>query len=82
MHDRHITPAEEEAQREQAILTMLLDTDAQRPWLVDEVARELACDRAPASDALTSLHRSGLIHGCGDFVWATRAALRASEINV
>lgn len=77
MHEEGtVTPAD---RMEAAVLSMLLDPDAQRPWSVDEVVRE-AGDRNGALDALASLIGCGLVNRCGDAVWISRAALRAIEI--
>jgi hypothetical protein len=49
---------------------------------VEEVVREHG-DRVQALDALARLHGAGLIHRTtDDFVWATRAAIRAEEIAI
>lgn len=80
MPDRQTTPAEQDAQVEKAILGMLLDHDAQRPWSVDEIAREIGDDN-DTLDALARLHGAGLLHRCGEFAWATRAALAADAIG-
>lgn len=63
------------------ILRRLVDSEQQRPWSVDEVIRD--CDDAvDAQDAIANLHGAGLIHRIGDFVFATRAAIRADEISI
>lgn len=75
-----MTNAEREAHTDAVILEALLDTDGQRPWAVDEVARVLN-DPIDASDGLGRLARAGLIHLLDGFVFASRAALRADEIT-
>jgi hypothetical protein len=76
-----LTPAEQEMCTDSIIMEWLVDGDAQRPWSVDEVAREHG-DRTQTIDALARLNGVGLIHRTGEFVWATRAAVRASEIRL
>jgi hypothetical protein len=78
---RTLSPAEQEQNTDGAILLWLILDDAQRPWSVDEIARELG-DHGDAVDALARLHGVGLIHRMGEFVWATRAAIRADEISI
>lgn len=65
---------------ESFVLAMLLDNSYQRPWSIEEVQREYR-DPIAAKDALDNLQSSGLIHRIGDFVFATRAAVRAEEIK-
>lgn len=57
----------------------MLSDDAQRPWSVDEVARELG-DPIKTVDRVARLYGAVLIHRCGEFVWASRAALVADAI--
>lgn len=64
---------------EKTILGLLLIADSQRPWSVDEVAREIG-DRVRAADGIASLHAAGLVHRCGEFVFATRAALHMDQL--
>lgn len=64
-----------------AIFGLLSGSDDQRPWSVDEIARELG-DHNRAVDGLARLYGSGLIHRCGESVWATRAALAADAISL
>ncbi|MDE3075007.1 MAG: hypothetical protein KGJ86_06220 [Chloroflexota bacterium] len=73
------TPAEQDRQVERAILGLLMDPDSQRPWAVDELARELG-DQLTTGDALVRLHAAGLIHRLDRFVFASRASLRGNEI--
>jgi hypothetical protein len=80
MQDERIpSPAEDARRVEQAILALLSSPDEQWPWSVDEVAREIG-DRIATLDALACLHGAGLVHRCGEFVFATRAARRAQEL--
>jgi hypothetical protein len=62
-----------------AILSILLDPVTTRPWLVDEVVRE-AGKHTETLDALAELIATGLVNRCGNAVWASRAALRASQL--
>jgi hypothetical protein len=73
-------PDETLARIESAIHALLLVVDEQRPWSIYEVQREIGL--SDVTDALRSLEGRGLIHRCGEFVWATRAALAADEIAV
>lgn len=62
------------------VLDLLVDADAQRPWSLEEVIREIGSPLA-VTDALGGLHAAGLIHRTNDgFVFATRAAVRYHEI--
>jgi hypothetical protein len=80
MHDEttHRSPWGDDV--ELAILTKLADCDSQRPWSVAEVQREIG-DPDMADIALARLHRVGLIHRCGEFVFATRAGVRANQLG-
>jgi hypothetical protein len=81
MPDENTTPdPRAESHAEDCILRWLLDSEQQRPWSVDEVAREYG-DRLVAIDALANLNGVGLIHRMGDFVFATRAAIRFNQID-
>jgi hypothetical protein len=65
---------------EWVLLDLLVDADAQRPWSLEEIIREIGSPIA-AADALDSLHAAGLVHRTVDgFVFATRAAIRYHEI--
>lgn len=76
-----LTPPQHDQNADGNILLWLTQDDAQRPWSVDEITREYG-DHADAIDALARLHGVGLIHRVGEFVWASRAALRANEISI
>ncbi len=73
------TPTDTADRVEQAILALLLGADEQRPWSVGEVESEIG-DHIDTVDGLAALHRSGLIHRCGEFVFAARAAVRAERL--
>jgi len=60
---------------------LLIQPTQQRPWSVGELVLELG-SRLDVEDALARLHGAGLVHRCGDFVWATRAALAADAIDL
>jgi Fe2+ or Zn2+ uptake regulation protein len=55
---------------------------------VEEIIREVAVEstnvgeRCDVSDAIQELARAGLVHRSGSFVFATRAAVRASELGI
>lgn len=67
-------------QVDSAILGLLVDPEASRPWSVQEVAREIGDDVATA-DGLARLTAAGLAHRIAeDFVWASRAALHAEAL--
>jgi hypothetical protein len=70
---------DEEAQAEWAVLNLLIDQDEQRPRSEDEIIRERG-NRVDALDAIDRLHSAGLIHRNGGFLFATRAAIRFSQI--
>jgi hypothetical protein len=77
------TPAgiQEPDQVEQAVFMLLVVRDEQRPWSVREVELEIG-DTAGVADSLAHLRGAGLIHRCGEFVWATRAALHADALGL
>jgi len=79
MHDqRTFSPAEEDAWTDQAVLSLLLEADAQRPWSEDEVARQIG---RHTKDSLNRLYSAGLIHSVHGFVWATRTAVIADKLT-
>jgi hypothetical protein len=80
MHDQgSCDVAQEEGQMDFGVLNLLVGDDAQRPWAVDELAREIG-ERIDVEGALARLHGAGLVHRCGGFVFATRAAVRAERL--
>jgi hypothetical protein len=67
-----------------AILDVLTEPQLQRPWSLEELARELGTIGEPGeiADGTYRLHTAGLIHRTTDgFLFATRAALRYAEVN-
>jgi hypothetical protein len=78
MHSER-TPAQEEAHEDRTILVLLLDRERPWPCSVDELARELDYDPA---DGIARLRGAGLIHRRTAFVWPTRAAVRADELQL
>jgi predicted transcriptional regulator len=70
--------AQAERDIDSTILGLLLDT--REHWSVDEIVREL--EDPTARDALARLAAVGLIHRHDDFVFPTRAARRAAELEI
>ena len=82
MQAQNIPPMSEDEREvhiDGVILTVLLASDAQRPWSEEEVAREIE-DPIAAADGLKRLARGGLVHRLNGFVFASRAAQVAEEI--
>jgi hypothetical protein len=74
-----MTPAEREDLHDKLILHVLCEEFA--PWTVEEVGRELDSPN-DVIDGVGRLPRAGLVHRLGGFVFPTRAARRAGEIEV
>ena len=75
------TPAEDEVYNDWAILEQLVYPEEQPPLSVDELIRERG-DAVADIDAISRLKRAGLIHRTtDDFVFATRAAIRYTELG-
>jgi len=73
------TPAQDEDRRDRTILVLLLDRERPWPCSAGELAREFGHDPA---DGLARLYGAGLICRLGEFVWPTRAAVRADELQL
>jgi predicted transcriptional regulator len=81
MHDqRSPDVGEEERHDDRRVLALLLEPDNQRPWSTDELLREIG-DRVVMADSLARLFAAGLIHRCGEFVFATRPAVRGAALS-
>jgi hypothetical protein len=75
MHDEiSRMPEEQEEMAQKGVLGLLLGSESQRPWSVAELERERG-DHLGTVDAVASLHAAGLVHRCGEFVFASRAAV-------
>lgn len=65
---------------DKTVLELLLHSK-QWLWSVEEVGRELD-DLISAEDAVTRSSGTGLVHHRGGFVFPTRAAIRAVELDL
>lgn len=64
-----------------AVLDLLLHGDAAGPWAEEELVREIG-DRLAVHDAVARLYGAGLVHRLAEnFVFASRAAVRASQLG-
>jgi hypothetical protein len=70
--------SEEDERGQKAVLSLLLQPKDQRPWSVAEVEREL--EEIAVADAIAALHAAGLLHRCGEFVFATHAAVSMDRL--
>jgi hypothetical protein len=77
--ERTPSTVEEDGQIDHAIMLLLLDREAQRPWSEQEIEREIGCD---VTDSLARLYAAGLIHRLQGFVWAGRPAIAAEATGV
>ncbi len=73
------TPAQDEDRVDRTVLVLLLDRERPWPCSTGELSRELGQD---PTDALARLYGAGLICRLGEFVWPTRAAVRADELQL
>jgi hypothetical protein len=79
MHDQPTpSPGERMDRADQDLLSALTSDESHRPWSLEEIARQAGDDPGAA---LARLAREGLIHRLGDFVWASRPAVRAQELQ-
>jgi len=76
--DDSIATAEKNADK--AVLELMLHSQ-QWPWSVEEVGRELD-DHLGAEDALSRLSGAGLVHRHDRFVFPSRAAIRAVDLDL
>jgi hypothetical protein len=73
--------AEAERHTDNTILSLMLNDCPSWPWSIEEIGRELA-NPIKARDAIRRLTEHGLVHRIGDFVFPTRTARRAAEIEI
>lgn len=59
----------------------MFDDASSWPWTIEEIGRELA-NQDVARNAVCRLTGHGLVHRLGEFVWPTRTARRAAEIEI
>jgi hypothetical protein len=77
LHD----PCVAERHTDNTILGLMFNDASSWPWSVEEIGRELANHDA-AHNAVSRLAEHGLVHRVGDFVFPTRTARRAAEIEI
>jgi hypothetical protein len=67
--------------RDSSVMGMLLFEKPTLPWTVAEVESEM---REPlyTTDSISRLVRAGLLHRSGEYVWPTRTACYAAEIEI
>lgn len=68
-------------QDDSCILFYILSETEPFPWTVDELGREMD-DPIAAHDAVGRLVSAGLLHRVGEFVFPTRVARRAYELQI
>lgn len=78
MQDQRIPPAAEDAQIDQAIIGALL-TDEAPVWSFDELVCQFGNEIA-VTDSINRLAGQGLVHRLDQFVFATRAAAKATDL--
>ena len=62
------------------LLFLMLGDPSPGLWSTEELSKALG-DPIATHDALTELHAYGLVHRQGEFVWPTRAAVRAVQVQ-
>jgi hypothetical protein len=77
LHD----PREAERHTDSTVLSLMFDDASSWPWSVEEIGRELANHDA-ARNAICRLAEHGLVHRIGEFVFPTRTARRAAELEI
>jgi hypothetical protein len=83
MQDQRIEddgPAHHENRADSTVLDFML-VGSSWPWSVDEIVRELG-NKVDAEDAVARLIGTGLAHRFGEFVFPTRTARRAAELQL
>lgn len=78
MQEKGIGPvANRDAATDEAIIGLLVEDRGL--WSTGEMQRVMG-DEIAATDSLARLRRGGLVHQCGDFVFAFRTALEAADL--
>jgi hypothetical protein len=78
MQEKGIGPvADRDAATDEAIMGLLVEDRGL--WSIGEMQRVIG-DEIAATDSLARLQRGGLVHRCGDFVFASRTALEAAAL--
>jgi hypothetical protein len=78
MQEKGIGPvADRDAATDEAIIGLLFEDRGL--WAIGEVQQAIG-NQIAAADGLARLRRGGLVHQCGDFVFASRSALEAAAI--
>jgi hypothetical protein len=78
MQEKGIGPvADRDAATDEAIIGLLVEDRGL--WSTGEMQRVIG-DKIATADSLARLRRSGLVHQCGDFVFASRTALEAADL--
>jgi hypothetical protein len=73
--------AEQDDADDAAVLGILIDSEHPGIWTAEEVMRALG-GLTSVADSLMRLERDGLIHRLDRFVFPTRAAVRANEVQL
>jgi coproporphyrinogen III oxidase-like Fe-S oxidoreductase len=79
MQDQTNETVSEHDRKTQHTILMLLLIEAQAVWSVDELVAEIGRE-LETKDALDQLKAAGLVHRCGEFVFASRAAIKLDGI--
>lgn len=74
------TPQQEDDQIEHVVLHLVVDDPGPGLWSAGEIAKALG-DEIGAADAIWRLEAAGLIHRHAQYLWPTRAAIRATQIE-
>lgn len=78
MQAKDIGPvADRDAATDEAIIGLLVEDRG--IWSTGEMQRGIG-DEIAAGDSLARLRRAGLVHQCGEFVFASRTALEAADL--
>ncbi|MHB1468035.1 MAG: hypothetical protein ACYCU0_02420 [Solirubrobacteraceae bacterium] len=79
LHEQPVATLDRQRTVERTIVGLLLASQPEAPWSMDELILELGGERTVTIDSIDRLHRSGIVHRCGDFVFASRTARALDE---